>query len=163
MSLTTNPTVSVYVKYTQATSTVKANIEYFTDPYGNNPWQPTALAYNSQTKYKFYVANHTDNFGFAGFTFWPENSDGFLPDVQVVESFRVPYYNQQANFQQTDFIDQINLNYYPFSFRVRNRDDTSEEYYVGMELTICPHFRGKSSPYYLTSRDPKIPLLPSGT
>ncbi len=158
----TNSDVSIYVRYTQAGKTTKANIEYFTDANGDYKWVPAALNYNTQTTYKFYVANNSDNFGFAGFSFWPENADGILPNVQVVESFRVPYHNQEADFQQTDFVDWINLDFYPFSFRVCNRDNTAVEYYVGMELTICPHFSGKSSAYYLTSRDPKIPLLPSG-
>ncbi len=169
MSMTINSNVAVWVKYTQASKNGPADIQFFTSAFGSTIWQPDSLAYKSMTSYFLGVYNSTDEFNWHALTFWPKNSSQKIVS-NVVESFVYPSTGGQALFQSTLFVKNINVqNVTPPegmpngpSFCVCNNNSTNEKGYVGMELTICAKPSGRSS-RYLTSSDPKIPLLPSGT
>lgn len=165
--MNTNPPVPVYVMYTQASGTTQANIQYFTDKTGNTQWDPDSLPPNSQTTYYFGVHEDSGTFSWSALTFWPKDSNGNALS-NVVESFRFPSAGGKAQFQSTVYVQSINLQPSPPphgmpwgpSFCVCNNNNTNQEEYVGVQVTICAKPHNKPE-HYLTSMDPKIPLKPS--
>lgn len=154
-------TQDVYVRYTEADHSanppIPASIDYYTDQKGTDTWNPSGPAYGHQITYKFYHAANSHSFGWYAFDFWPENSDS-EPLATVVESFRYPHNAQKAYYQSTLYVQNIDLGSNNPSFCVCNNNDSGEKMYLGLQVTICAR---QSGDYYLTSKDPKIPLEPN--
>lgn len=154
-----NSPVNVYVKYTKATANTEANIQYFSDSAGTNPWKEAdPIPHGTKTKFTFWKTTSTDGFNFDAAVFYPKDANGGILS-NVVQSFRNTA-NGTAKFQGTVFVDQINLE--PSQnfviFWVVNNNNSGADGFVGVHITILTQDSGN----YLTSVDPKVPLPPSG-